>query len=56
MEDENLSAFNMITRTIESKTLKDIYHANVNTSLIMIENVTQIRRGITINANVKVNI
>ena len=56
MEDENLSAFNMITRTIESKTLKDIYHANVNTSLIMIENVTQIRRGITINANVKANI
>ena len=31
----NVSVFNMITGTNESKTLKNIYHANVNESLVV---------------------
>ena len=51
-EDLNLSGFNMITGINESK---NIYHANVNVSL-MVENVIQIKSGITINVSVSVKI
>ena len=51
-EDLNLSVFNMITGINESK---NIYHANVNVSL-MVENVIQIKSGITINVSVSVKI
>ena len=38
-EDLNLHVFNMIAGTNVSRTLKIIYHANVNVSL-MVENIT----------------
>ena len=41
----------MITGINESKTLTNIYHANVNVDL-MEENVIQINGGIMINVNV----
>ena len=49
-EDLNLNVFNMITGINELKTLKIISHANVNVSLV-VENVTQIKSGITINVH-----
>ena len=57
-EDLNLSIFSKITGINESKILtKHIYHASVNASL-RIENVTQIKSGITINvvAIVKIHV
>ena len=47
----------MIIRINESKKQykKTIYHANVNTNL-MVENVIQIRSGITVNVDVSVKI
>ena len=41
----------MITGINESKTLINIYNANVNISL-MVETATQIKSGITINVGV----
>ena len=43
----------MITRINESKTLTKHIHANVNVNL-MVENVIQIKSGITINFDVSV--
>ena len=43
----------MITRINESKTLKSIYHVNINVDL-MEENVIQINGGITINVDVSI--
>ena len=56
-ENVNLSVFEMIIRINESKKQykKTIYHANVNTNL-MVENVIQIRSGITVNVDVSVKI
>ena len=45
----------MITGINESKTLKSLYHANVNVNLTE-RNVIQIKSGIMINANVSVKI
>ena len=50
-EDLNISVFNMITGINELKTLRKIFHANVNVNL-MEENVTQVSGGITINVDV----
>ena len=43
----------MITGINESKTLKSIYHVNINVDL-MEENVIQISGGITINVDVSI--
>ena len=43
----------MITGINESKTLKSIYHVNINVDL-MEENVIQINGGITINVDVSI--
>ena len=42
--------FIIITGIYESKTKKGIYHVNVNVNL-MVENVIQIKNGITINVS-----
>ena len=52
-EDLNLSIFNIISGINKSKTLKSIFHVNVNVNL-MEKNVIQINGGITINVNVNV--
>ena len=52
-ETEHLHAFNMITEINELKTLKGIYHTNINVTL-MVESVIRIKSGITINAAVSV--
>ena len=52
-EDLNLSMSNTITGINESKTLANIYHANVNVNS-MEENVIQINGGISINVDVNV--
>ena len=44
---------NMITEINQSKTLKSIYHANVNVNL-MEENVIPINGGITINVDARI--
>ena len=54
-EDLNLSVFDKITGINESKTLTNMYHANVNLNLVM-ENVILIKSGITINVDVTVKI
>ena len=54
-ETEHLHAFNMITEINELKTLKGIYHTNINVTL-MVESVIQIKSGITINAAVSVKV
>ena len=54
-EDLNLHVFNMIAGTNASRTLKIIYHANVNVSL-MVENITWIISGITISVGVTVKV
>ena len=43
----------MITEINQSKTLKSIYHANVNVNL-MEENVIPINGGITINVDARI--
>ena len=43
----------MITEINELKTLKGIYHTNINVTL-MVESVIRIKSGITINAAVSV--
>ena len=53
MEDLNLGMFNIMIGINELKTLKSIYHANVNVNLIK-ENVIKINGGIMINVNVGV--
>ena len=45
----------MITGIDESKTLTKQYHVNVNV-ILMVENVTRIKSGITINVGVSVKI
>ena len=54
-ETEHLHAFNMITEINELKTLKGIYHTNINVTL-MVESVIRIKSGITINAAVSVKV
>ena len=54
-EDLNLSVFDKITGINESKTLTNMYHANVNLNLV-VENVILIKSGITINVDVTVKI
>ena len=45
--------FNMITETNESKKLKkNIYHAHVNV-VLMVENVTRTKSGITTNVGAR---
>ena len=53
--DLNLHVFNMITEINESRALTNIYHANVNVSLI-IKNVAQIKSGIAISIGASVKI
>ena len=43
-EGVNLSVSKLVTRKHESKTLKNIYYANINVCL-MVENVIQIKHG-----------
>ena len=50
IEDLNLHVFNMITGISESITLINIYHENLNVSLI-VKNVTGIKSGITISVS-----
>ena len=49
-EELNLNLFNMTTGINESKTLRNIYRANLNLKL-MVENAIQIKSGITINVD-----
>ena len=52
-KQKTLHAFNMITEINELKTLKGIYHANINVTL-MVESVIRIKSGTTINTVVSV--
>ena len=52
-EDFNLSMFNMITGINESKTLTKLISCKCKCNL-MVENVSQINGGITINADVSI--
>ena len=44
-ENVNINVFIMIPRVNESKTLTNIYHANLNVNM-MVQNVIQIKSGI----------
>ena len=52
-KDENLSFFTMIAKINEAKTLTNVYHTNINVNF-MVENLTQIKSGITINVGMNI--
>ena len=54
-KDENLSFFTMIAKINEAKTLTNVYHTNINVNF-MVENLTQIKSGITINVGMNIKI
>ena len=55
VEDLNLHVLNLITGINELRTLTNIYHANVNISL-MVENITWIKSGIATSVGLSVKI